>query len=176
MVPRLFFMRGVSYFRQLTKAIEMKGIQIWLDEYAVSHQNPTNKTIHWICVPLIFFSIMGMFYSVKLPLQITAGYQLNLALPILVGVIIYYFMLSRTLWVGMLLFSIVCAVAAEGVERTGAPLWAVCIGIFVLAWIGQFYGHNVEGKKPSFFKDLQFLMIGPAWLMSFIYKRLGVSL
>lgn len=154
----------------------MKSIQNWLDEYAVSHQNPINKTIHWICVPLIFFSIMGMLYSVKFPVELMAGYKLNLALPILVGVILYYFMLSRTLWIGMLLYSAVCVLAAEGIERTGLPLWLVCIAIFVLAWIGQFYGHNVEGKKPSFFKDLQFLMIGPAWLMSFIYKRLGVSL
>ena len=41
------------------------------------------------------------------------------------------------------------------------------IGIFVVAWIGQFYGHKVEGKKPSFFKDLQFLLIGPVWCMDY---------
>lgn len=156
----------------------MKSIQTWLDEYAVSHQNPTNKTIHWICVPLIFFSIVGLFHSIKLPVQITDTIQLSAAMIILVGVVIYYVVLSRTLAIGMLLFSLLCLAGCIGLETAlpNVPLWAICIGIFVAAWAGQFYGHNVEGMKPSFLKDLQFLMIGPAWLMSFIYKRLGIAL
>lgn len=153
----------------------MKSIQTWLDEYGVSHQNSTNKMIHWICVPLIFFSITGIFYSIKLPYQITPTLQLNLAMPILVGVTIYYLILSRTLWVGMFLFALACAAASYAIEFTGVSLWMVCVAVFVLAWIGQFYGHSVEGMKPSFLKDLQFLMIGPAWLMSFIYKKLGIA-
>jgi uncharacterized membrane protein YGL010W len=160
----------------ITKTTRMKGIQTWLDEYGVSHQNPTNKTIHWICVPLIFFSITGMFYSIELPVKIAGDFNLNLAVVMLVAVTIYYFLLSRSLSVGMLLFSLVCVAACYAIKQTGLPLWAVCIGIFVLAWIGQFYGHSVEGKKPSFFKDLQYLMIGPAWLMSFIYKKAGIAL
>jgi uncharacterized membrane protein YGL010W len=55
------------------------------------------------------------------------------------------------------------------------PLWLICLIIFVLAWIGQFYGHKVEGKKPSFFKDMQFLLIGPMWLISFIYKKMKIN-
>ena len=74
----------------------------------------------------------------------------------------------------MLLFSMICLLIAQQIEASGVPLWQVCIALFVLAWIGQFWGHKVEGKKPSFFKDLQFLMIGPAWLMSFVYGKLGL--
>ena len=55
------------------------------------------------------------------------------------------------------------------------PVWEISLFVFVIAWVGQFIGHVVEGKKPSFFKDIQFLMIGPIWLMSFIYKKLGIS-
>jgi uncharacterized membrane protein YGL010W len=76
----------------------------------------------------------------------------------------------------MFFFSLVFLAACYGIQQTGLPLWAVSIGVFVAAWIGQFYGHNVEGQKPSFLKDLQFLMIGPAWLMSFIYKKMGIAL
>jgi uncharacterized membrane protein YGL010W len=54
-------------------------------------------------------------------------------------------------------------------------LWKTALGIFVLAWLGQFYGHKIEGKKPSFIKDLQFLLIGPAWLLGFVYQRLGIK-
>lgn len=159
----------------------MKSIQTWLDEYGVSHQNPTNKTIHWICVPLIFFSVVGLLHSIKLPVALTETIQLSVAMIVLVAVVIYYMVLSWTLAIGMLLFSLLCVAAAIGIENALPPdswlkLWMVCVGIFVAAWAGQFYGHNVEGMKPSFLKDLQFLMIGPAWLMSFIYKKMGIAL
>ena len=75
----------------------------------------------------------------------------------------------------MFVFSLLCAAACYTIESAGLPLWLVCVVIFVLAWIVQFYGHKIEGAKPSFLEDLQFLMIGPAWLMSFIYKKLGVA-
>jgi uncharacterized membrane protein YGL010W len=55
------------------------------------------------------------------------------------------------------------------------PLWITSIIIFALAWVGQFYGHAVEGKKPSFLKDVQFLMIGPAWVLAFLYRKLGIK-
>jgi uncharacterized membrane protein YGL010W len=154
----------------------MPTIHQWLSEYSESHQNKTNKTIHWICVPAIFFSIVGLLYSIKLPFFID-GHHINLALIVVVFVIIYYFSLSRTLWIGMLLFVAVCLLLCHFIELSSfMPLWAFSLIIFVIAWIGQFYGHKVEGKKPSFLKDLQFLMIGPAWLMSFIYQRLGMKL
>ena len=154
----------------------MKSIQQWLDEYGESHKNETNKTIHWICVPTIFFSVTGLLYGVKLPWAI-AAVQVNLAMVVMLLVILYYFSLSKTLWIGMLLFVVLCLWLCHLIEQSGLiQLWLFCVIAFTLAWIGQFYGHKVEGKKPSFLKDIQFLMIGPAWLMSFIYKKLGIGL
>lgn len=154
----------------------MKTIQQWLAEYGESHQNETNKTIHWICVPAIFFSIVGFFYSIKLPWHVDE-HRLNVAMILMILVILYYAALSRTIWMGMLLFGVFCLGLCHLVEKSGLmPLWLLCLVVFVVAWIGQFYGHKVEGKKPSFFKDLQFLLIGPAWLMSFIYRKLGIGL
>jgi uncharacterized membrane protein YGL010W len=154
----------------------MKSIQQWLAEYGESHKNETNKTIHWICVPTIFFSVVGLLYGVKLPWAVN-GTQVNLAMVIMLLVVIYYFSLSKTLWIGMLLFSMLCLWLCHLIEQSGLiQLWLFCLITFTLAWIGQFYGHKIEGKKPSFLKDIQFLMIGPAWLMSFIYKKLGIAL
>jgi uncharacterized membrane protein YGL010W len=154
----------------------MKSIQQWLAEYGESHRNETNKTIHWICVPTIFFSVVGLLYGVKLPLAI-AGIPLNLAMAVMLLVVLYYISLSKTLWIGMVLFGVFCLWLSYIIEQWDMiPLWLFCLITFTLAWIGQFYGHKVEGKKPSFFKDIQFLMIGPAWLMSFIYKKLGIGL
>jgi uncharacterized membrane protein YGL010W len=154
----------------------MKSIDTWLSEYGESHQNETNKAIHWICVPTIFFSIVGLLYSIKLPVTMPSGQPLNVAMIVLAVVVLYYLTLSRTLWVGMLLFGLFCVWLCAVIERfSPVPLWAVSLGLFVVAWIGQFYGHKIEGKKPSFFKDVQFLLIGPAWLMSFVYQRLGLK-
>jgi uncharacterized membrane protein YGL010W len=78
--------------------------------------------------------------------------------------------------VGMLFFSVICLAVANFLNLAfPGMLWMISLGIFVIAWIIQFIGHKVEGKKPSFLKDIQFLMIGPAWLMHFLYKKLGIS-
>ncbi len=155
----------------------MKTINQWLAEYGESHQNPTHKSVHWICVPLIFFSIVGLLFSIKLPFFSIGDMQGNVAVIVLGFTLIYYFSLSKSLTVGLLMFTVLCIYLCYLIDQSGfAPLWQVSVTIFVLAWIGQFWGHKVEGKKPSFLKDLQFLMIGPAWLMSFIYQRLGIAL
>jgi len=156
----------------------MRKIDQLLAEYGESHRNETNKAIHWICVPLIFLSIVGLIASIPSgPLQAILGNSIfsNWAAVAMLVVMLYYLSLSFPLTIGMILFSLVCLVIINFLAKLQfAPLWLVCIVIFVVAWIGQFYGHKVEGKKPSFFKDLQFLLIGPAWLMHFIYKQLGI--
>lgn len=152
----------------------MRTIESWLSEYGESHQNPTNKLVHWVCVPVIFFCVVGLLYGVKLGVQLTPALPLNLAMVVLLATVIYYARLSPTLAVGMTLFAVLCLLICQVIENSGVPLWQVSLTLFVLAWIGQFWGHKIEGKKPSFLKDVQFLMIGPAWLMSFIYQRLGI--
>jgi uncharacterized membrane protein YGL010W len=150
-----------------------------LSEYGESHQDETNKAIHWICVPLIFFSIIGLLAS--LPSTIVQSFlgdgnpYANWAGVAMIFVIVYYVSLSIPLSIGMMLFGVLCLIGANAIVRLDiAPLWLVSLIIFALAWIGQFYGHKVEGKKPSFLKDIQFLLIGPAWLMHFVYKKLGI--
>jgi uncharacterized membrane protein YGL010W len=157
----------------------MRKIDNLLSEYGESHQNPTNKLIHWICVPLIFFSLMGLIASIPSGVLSSAfgegSMYANWAAVILALALIYYMTLSIPLTIGMLLFALACLFFINQLVLLNiAPLWLVSLGIFVAAWIGQFYGHKVEGKKPSFFKDVQFLMIGPAWLMHFIYKKIGI--
>lgn len=158
----------------------MRKIEALLEEYGESHQNQTNKLIHWICVPSIFFSIVGLIYSLPADLLADAlpflGNFANWATLVLIMVLIYYISLSVPLTLGMLFFSALCLALANFLSITfPGKLWAISLGIFVIAWIVQFIGHNIEGKKPSFFKDVQFLMIGPAWLMHFIYKKIGIA-
>ncbi|WP_410209306.1 DUF962 domain-containing protein [Aquirhabdus sp.] len=147
----------------------MRTLQNWLDEYSISHQNPLNKKIHWICVPLITASLIGIIWSIS-PV---------VALLILVLMLVFYVRLSIPLFFVMALFSaivVVFVVILSGPLTTAlsTPIWFY-IGLFVIGWIGQFYGHKVEGKKPSFFKDLQFLLIGPAWCASYLMKKIKLA-
>ena len=154
----------------------MKSIDQWLGEYGESNPHPPTHPIPWICVPAIFFSIVGLLYSIKVPLRID-GHHLNIAMFSIVLITLYYLRLSLSLGIGMFLFGILCLFICHIIEKyVPISLWLVCVIIFVIAWIGQFYGHSVEGKKPSFLKDIQFLLIGPMWLMSFIYKKIGIAL
>lgn len=129
----------------------MKTISEWLDEYSDSHQNKTNKLIHWVCVPTIYFSIIG----------IIAHFSALLTALLLALAFIFYARLDIVLAVAMAALTLIMAWLIW-ILPVGAGFY---VGLFVFAWIGQFYGHKVEGKKPSFFKDLQFLLIGPIWCM-----------
>lgn len=153
----------------------MKTLTQWFDEYAVCHQNETNKLIHYICVPTIFFSIVGLFMSIPSSFLVAmmpsgAAFLGNWAFVILIFVSLFYFRLSLSLGIQMLVFSLICLLANFYISQFLPLLW-FSVTIFVLAWIGQFYGHKVEGRKPSFFKDLQFLLIGPAWVIANLFQK-----
>lgn len=153
----------------------MKTAQEYFDEYAVSHQNETNQLIHYICVPLIFFSVIGLLMSIPTSfLENTLGLY-NPILEnwaVMVGLIISVFYLRLGFWyfTEMLFVILLCIIGNFWLSNI-VNLFYASITIFVLAWIGQFYGHKVEGAKPSFLKDLEFLLIGPLWVIQKLGKR-----
>ena len=153
--------------------VKFRKIDWFLDKYSESHQNATNKLIHWVCVPLIMFSLLGLVYSLPFPLEKT--WWANWAALAVFAALIYYLFLSLSMFLGFILIggSMVLANHALAQSLEGQLVY-VALGIFVFAWIGQFIGHKIEGKKPSFFEDVQFLLIGPAWLLHFIFKKLGL--
>lgn len=147
----------------------MKTAQQWFNDYAVSHQNETNQLIHYICVPLIFFSVIGLFMSIPAGfLESTLGLYNPLLenWAVVFGIIslIFYIRLGFWYFAQMLFFLLLAIIGNYWLSNNVNLLYASLI-IFVAAWIGQFYGHKVEGKKPSFIKDLQFLLIGPLWVL-----------
>jgi uncharacterized membrane protein YGL010W len=147
-----------------------------LSEYGESHQNATNKLIHWICVPAIMFSLLGLFYTI--PFFVERGLFSNWAAVFIGITLLYYATLSIPIFLGFILVGGLMVMGNHylfEMLNPAIPYVFVCLGIFLVAWIGQFIGHNIEGKKPSFLKDLQFLLIGPAWLLHFIYKNVGVK-
>jgi uncharacterized membrane protein YGL010W len=152
-----------------------KSAEQWFAEYGESHQDDTNELIHWICVPLIFFSVLGFVSAIPVPAAwLDAAPWFSWTLLAIGAVTAFYLRLSPALSAGLLLFMSLCHAGLVALELFAPwPVWKICGGIFGLAWIGQFIGHKIEGKKPSFFQDVVFLLIGPAWLMSLVYKKIG---
>jgi uncharacterized membrane protein YGL010W len=140
-----------------------RTIDLLLAQYADSHRNPTNELIHFVCVPVIVFTLLGILWSIH-PLVAVAACAAALW---------YYFRLSPPFAFGMLAMALaMLLVLALMPPMTVLPL---AIALFVVAWIGQFIGHNIEGKKPSFLDDLRFLLIGPLFVLGFLYRRLRVA-
>lgn len=147
----------------------MKNLQQWLSEYGESHQNRTNKIIHYICVPAIFMTVIGLLWSVPFPAVNLPNY-VNWATLLLVPALIFYFRLSLIVGFGMTATSIVMVLFVAWWESNiTMSVLVMSVTVFVIAWVLQFIGHKIEGKKPSFFKDVQFLLIGPAWIFCHLF-------
>lgn len=155
----------------------MKKIDLLFAEYAESHRNSTNKLIHWICVPLIFWTILS-FISLIPSKAIGFRYigEISYVSFIAIGLVtIFYLRLSVLISLIMFFVMILMESFAYGINiRFKGDSWMVYLSVFIATWILQFVGHKIEGKKPSFLKDLQFLLVGPIWLLSFVLKKLGV--
>lgn len=136
-----------------------------MSEYAVSHQHPVNQKIHKVCVPLIMLSVIGFIWSLS---PVWAMVFIGLCLT-------FYLSLNFKMFIGILIQTMIMAICCHILAREKVLL-PVCLIVFILAWIGQFWGHKIEGKKPSFFQDILFLLIGPLWVTGLLYQKLGIKI
>jgi uncharacterized membrane protein YGL010W len=139
----------------------MRKVDELFARYGESHRHPTNEAIHWICVPLITWSVLAALWAAS-PVVAYIGIGLAVA---------FYAWLSVQIAIGMLALF---ALMVYPLTLLGSKALIVAAVVFVLAWIGQFVGHAIEGRKPSFLEDVKFLLVGPAWLLHFIYRRAGI--
>ena len=140
-----------------------RAIDVLLARYGESHRNPVNELIHIVCIPAIVFSLLGILWAL----------HPAVALLVAAAALAYYVTLSRAFALGMgVMVGAMLLVLAMLPDGTVLP---TAIGVFVAAWLGQFIGHHIEGKKPSFFDDLRFLLIGPLFVLSILYRRIRLA-
>ncbi len=160
------------------KSSKMRKIEQLFTEYGESHKDATNKLIHWICVPLIFWTILGFISYIPAPhyyLQFF-GYISIASIIALVIVSIFYFRLSIVIGFVMIFVMLTMEYFISYFNLTlGKKSWILYLAVFIITWILQFVGHKIEGKKPSFIKDLQFLLVGPIWLLGFVLRKIGLK-
>lgn len=140
---------------------QLRRVDELLAHYGESHQNPRNELIHFIAIPLIMLSLVGMMFAL----------HPWVAYVFVAASMVYYARLSLVFLLTMVVFA---ALMFAVLMSMGASLLPVCVAIFVGAWILQFIGHRIEGKKPSFFEDIQYLWVGPLFVASKLFIRLGI--
>jgi uncharacterized membrane protein YGL010W len=143
--------------------VPVRRVDQLLAHYAQSHQHPTNERIHYTAIPCIMLSLVGLMY-VASPM---------LALLFLGASLVYYWRLSTVFLVTMVGVSVVM-LAIIATLNAKHILLPVSVTVFVIAWIFQFIGHHIEGKKPSFFEDVQYLWVGPLFVLSKLFTKLGL--
>lgn len=154
----------------------MRDAATWFDNYAADHQNPTNRLIHWVCVPAITWTVVALMWLIPVPGWLGRP-GLWAVLAMFLAFCFYYYRLSRKIGLAMAGAFLSLALITDSLYRnigSSGLLW-LALGVFVVAWIGQFIGHKIEGRRPSFLTDLQYLLIGPAWLMSKALSRFGTA-
>ena len=154
-------------------AMAQRPIDRWFASYSGDHRNATNQWIHVLCVPAILWSVIALLWCIPSPgTWFRAGFWAGIAM---FAAWMFYYRASRKLGVGMLVVFVALGWLTrwlhDGVGTT-ILLW-LAVAVFVVAWIGQFVGHKIEGRKPSFLTDLTYLLIGPAWVLAKLYRKLG---
>lgn len=154
----------------------MRDVHQWFGSYAEYHRNPTNRAIHWVCVPIIMWAVIAALWTIPpvAPQWFKPGMWAILAM---LAAVLFYYRLSRKL--GLAMFVVFVASGLIAFALFGAlgarSLLILAIVLFVAAWIGQFVGHAIEGKSPAFFTNVVQLLIGPAWLMGKLLRRTGIG-
>lgn len=153
-----------------------RPIDQWFASYSADHRHPVNQRIHVIAVPAILWSVVALLWCIPVPEGGWFRHGIWAALAMFLAWSFYY-RASRRLGYGMLAVFVLMAWATRFLhDALGTrQLFTLALGVFVIAWIAQFVGHSklFEGKRPSFFTDLRYLLIGPAWVLAKLYRRLG---
>ena len=152
-----------------------RRIDRWFAHYSDDHRNAANQRIHVFAVPLILWSVVALLWCIPV-----AGHWFRPGIWAALAMFFawsFYFRASRNLGYGMLAVFVAMAWLTRWLHLAlgTMPLLHLAIGVFVVAWIAQFLGHKVEGRKPSFLTDLTYLLIGPAWVLAKLYRKLGWS-
>ena len=152
-----------------------RRIDRWFAHYSGDHRDATNQRIHVFAVPLILWSVVALLWCI--PVVGTWFRQGLWAALAMFFAWSFYFRASRNLGYGMLAVFVAMAWLTRWLHLAlgTTQLLVLAIAVFVLAWIAQFIGHRIEGRKPSFLTDLTYLLIGPAWVLAKLYRKLGWS-
>lgn len=147
----------------------------WLQQYEQTHQDMTYPTVYWAAVPMVVLGTVGILWTLPIPDEFfEISPLLNWGTVFLMATAVYYFIISVSLAIGMLPFLLGIAGIQSWLASSAFSPLRVSIGLLVAGIIGLWMGHRNQGSLRPVLRDLQLMMIGPAWLLSVLYRRIGI--
>lgn len=151
----------MTTFAESAAAPSQRKVDRLLAHYEESHRHPGNERIHFVAIPLIMLSLIGLLYAL----------HPWVAYVFLAASLVYYARLS-VVFLGTM--AVISAALVGLVMAMGDLVLPISVALFVGGWIAQFVGHKMEGRKPSFFEDLQYLWVGPIFVLGKLFQKIGV--
>ncbi len=147
----------------------------WLTRFEQIHNDINNTAVYWMAVFMVVVSTTGLLWHLPAPPEFhEISPLLNWGSTFLMATAIYYFIISLSLAIGMLPFLMGLAAIQLWLADSGYPELRVCGGLLIAGMFGLWFGRRGPGNVRAVLQDLQLLMIGPVWLLSVIYRRLGI--
>ncbi len=147
----------------------------WLERYEKNHGDLGNPVVYWAAVPMVVVGTVGLFWYLPIPEEFAKiSPLLNWSSAFLMATAIYYFIISLSLAIGMLPFLLGLAALQLWLAASEYPALGVSTGLTVAGIVGLALGRRGHGGVLAVLQDLQLMMIGPAWLLSVIYRRFGI--
>jgi len=153
----------------------MRTADFWLDRYSRHHRHRLNRVLHSVAVPLAVVGVTGLLWALPVPAAFTdISPALNWGTAFLLSAVVYYFILSIPLAIGLLPFVLATTGILGRLEGLAPALWQISLTLFLAALVLQALGHLLEGGRLRVLEDLHYLMIGPVWMMAGAFRRLGI--
>ena len=147
----------------------------WLLRYEQNHSDLDNPWVYWAAVPMVVTGTVGVLWALPVPVEFYAiSPLLNWGSAFLMAAAIYYFIISLSIAIGMLPFLLGLATLQLWLTDSNYPAVGVSVGLAVAGAVGLAMGRRGAGGIRAILEDLQLMMIGPAWLLSVIYRRFGI--
>lgn len=149
----------------------------WLKRYEDSHLELRYPMLYWAAVPMVVLGTVGVLWTLPVPGEFyEISPLLNWGSAFLMAAAVYYFIISVPLAIGMLPFTLGVAAWQHWLETSDFSPLRVSAGLLLAGIIGLWLGRRRQWSVGPLLQDLQMMMIGPAWLLSVLYRRIGIPI
>ncbi len=147
----------------------------WLERYEQNHKNLTWPYVYWAAVPMVVIGATGVLWNLPIPAEFhEISPLLNWGSAFLMATAVYYFIISLSLAIGLLPFIVGVGAIQGWLVASDYSATRVTAGLLIAGILGLAMGHRNKRMLLATLEDLQTIMIGPAWLLSVIYRRAGI--
>lgn len=153
----------------------MSDTDFWLRRYEQNQQGARWRPLYWLATQLLVLGLIGLLWALPVPQTLTSiSPLLNWGSLFLMASLIYYFIISLPLAIGML--PVIIAIFSFELWLASIDRWSRpgAAALTLVGVVGLYFAHRGQGGLRAVFRDIQLLMIAPLWLMSRLYRKFGI--